>query len=121
MDVRMKTEILPPSVKHTHCTAFNIKMSVSKLQQGIPDSREQLTVKPFAVKQTNMVQFVRYGKDDVIMFYLHSCFQKVFHPEGLFRTLTLRTMAVSAAVVADPFFCTAIALFFVATKCSCAA
>jgi hypothetical protein len=49
------------------------------------------------------------------MFYLQGRFQKVFHPESLFRTLTLRTMTVAAAVVAGSLFCTAIALFFVAT------
>jgi hypothetical protein len=111
----MKTKILPPGVKNTHGSAFDIKMSISKLQQGIPDSREQLTVKPFAVNQTNRVQLMRNGKDDVIMFYLQGRFQKVFHPESLFRTLTLRTMTVAAAVVAGSLFCTAIALFFVAT------
>ena len=75
MDMRMQTDVLSPGMKHTHCTAFDTKVCISKLPQSIPHRVEQLTVKPFAVEQTNIVQFVWKGENNVVMFYREGGFQ----------------------------------------------
>lgn len=75
MDVRVQTQVLSPGMKHAYCTAFDAKVGISKLAQSIPHRGEQLTVKPFAVEQTNGVQFVRNGENDVVVLYRKDGFE----------------------------------------------
>jgi hypothetical protein len=65
MEVWVQTKVLSPGMEQAHPTAFNPQVRISKLPISIPNSAEQLTAELFAVEQTNRVQFVWNGNNNV--------------------------------------------------------
>jgi len=78
-------------------------MAVAKAEQGIPHTGEHHTVKPSAVFHAQGIKSLGNGKDHVEVFYIKGFPGSVIGPQGLTGGLTLGTMAVTAAVVADAY------------------
>jgi hypothetical protein len=121
MNMWVQTQILPPGMKNADSATFHAIVAVPECLERAPNVLEQIVVKPFAVEQTNGVEFFGHRKHDVKMLNLQRFVHTVFDPKSLFRCLTLRAMSVTTAIITDTFLPAAITSVFVPTQSCCAA
>jgi hypothetical protein len=84
MDMRVQRQVLPSSVQNGYRPDFNPVMRIPKTTERIPYRFEQQAVIHFVVPQTNIVQAVRGGKNDMIMLYGQSFLFQLPYPQYLF-------------------------------------
>ncbi len=101
MDVWMQAQVLPPGMKNTDGPALYGVMGIAKRAQCVPHSSKQMLVKPFAIQHTDTMECLRYGKDNMIMTDWVGIIYSILDPERLVGSLTLWTVTVATAIVAD--------------------
>jgi len=121
MNVRVQTEVLPPGVQHGNGPGFCPVVAVPKAVQSAPNGRKKQVVIHGRIPQTDLVQVMRHGKDDVKMLYRQGKPGYFLYPQGLFAFLAFGTMPVSAAVIAIAFLATMRAYLLMASQYSGAA
>jgi len=67
--MRMQREVLSPGVQHAQGTGLHTVSGVAKGAQRVPGSLEERVVVQPAVVQTQPVELVWYGEDQVVVPY----------------------------------------------------
>jgi hypothetical protein len=75
-----------------------------------------VTVKPFAIQHADTMEYLRYGKDNMIMIDRISMIYSILDPERLVGSLTFGAVTVAATVVTDLIASTMVTLVLMTTQ-----
>jgi hypothetical protein len=118
MEMRVKTETLPPSVENGAESDFGVevfRVAGNLLKRSCGAVEQEIIQKP-AIAQCQRMQLVRKRKDDMPVRYGKQVTTPLLQPLGLLETLALRTMSVAAGVIGNPEATTSGALVHVSTE-----
>jgi len=114
----MKQDVLPPGVQHGGETDFRSQMpgSGGDFLQGPGDRSEQDIKKEGLVAESEGIQFVRKGEDDVEVGNRQERGQPFFEPIVAGDALALGTMAIAAGMEGDALLAAGVALVQVSAE-----
>ena len=114
----MKAEILTPSVKHSEKPDLRAEMSPigSNGAQRLGSCVEQDLVDRAGILEGNRGDLIGNGEDDMEILRIEKLLPPSLDPFRSGEPLALGATAGTAAVVRDPYFATAVALFDVASE-----
>src|SRR5574344_948355 len=103
-------------MQYADSSRLRTEMRVSERPESIPDSvKEQFVIHPDIV-QTNSIQQVRNGKNDVIMPDRQSTPNQIVNPEDLFCGLAFGTVPVTATIITVTNRSTVLACLLMSSK-----
>ena len=108
---------MSPGMQHRNSTTLNTVMCIAETSQYRPHRLKHQLVKHCCVPYTNFIQTMRQGEYDVVMLHRQGRLRELFNPQGLFGTLTLRTMPVATTIIAVAYLSAAGAYFLMTTQC----
>jgi hypothetical protein len=103
MHMRMKAQLLPPGVKdcgHSRLCAEEFFI-FGKGFDGLPSGPKKQAVHHAGVLQTNLIQVMRQGKNEMKIGHIEQFFLLPCYPFFSFECATGRAVPIAAGIIAD--------------------